>query len=64
MVEGNLADVGRHVLHLEAIPLLGHDKLSEEVDPDDGSPVLRVSYYRHWPRHYFVTTADAPQMPR
>jgi hypothetical protein len=38
--------------------------LSDEVDPDDGSPVLRVSYYRHWPRHYFVTTADAPQMPR
>lgn len=39
-------------------------KLSDEVDPDDGSPVLRVSYYRHWPRHFFVTTADAAQMPR
>jgi len=39
-------------------------KLSDEVDTDDGGPVLRVSYYRHWPRHYFVTTADAAQMPR
>ena len=39
-------------------------KLTDEVDPDDGSPVLRVSYYRHWPRHDFVTTADAPQMTR
>ena len=39
-------------------------KLTDEVDPDDGSPVLRVSYYRHWPRHYFVTTADREQMTR
>ena len=39
-------------------------KLSDEVDADDGAPVLVVSYYRHWPRHYFVTTADAAQMTR
>jgi len=39
-------------------------KLSDEVDPDDGSPIVRVSYYRHWPRHYYVTTAEAAQMPR
>jgi hypothetical protein len=39
-------------------------KLTDEVDPDDGAPVLRASYYRHWPRHYFVTTADAAQMTR
>jgi len=37
-------------------------KLSDEVDPEDGAPVLRVSYYRHWPRHYFVTTASSTQM--
>ena len=37
-------------------------KLSDEVDPDDGGPVLHVSYYRHWPRHFFVTTANAAQM--
>jgi hypothetical protein len=39
-------------------------RLSDEVDPDDGTPVLRVSYYRHWPRNFFVTTADAAHMTR
>ncbi|HEX3850810.1 MAG TPA: hypothetical protein VHW01_07570, partial [Polyangiaceae bacterium] len=39
-------------------------KLSDEVDHDDGTPVLRVSYYRHWPRNFFVTTADAAHMTR
>lgn len=39
-------------------------KLSDEVDPDDGSPVLRVTYYRHWPRNFFVTTADSAHMTR
>ena len=38
-------------------------KLTDEVDPDDGTPVLRVSYYRHWPRNFFVTTASRPDMP-
>lgn len=37
-------------------------KLTDEVDPDDGSSVLQVSYYRHWPRNFFVTTASAPGM--
>ncbi len=37
-------------------------KLTDEVDPDDGTPVLRVSYYRHWPRNFFVTTAAASGM--
>jgi hypothetical protein len=27
-----------------------------EEQSEDGSPVLRVSYYRHWPRDYYVTT--------
>ncbi|HKO47536.1 MAG TPA: hypothetical protein VJV79_07430 [Polyangiaceae bacterium] len=39
-------------------------KLTEEVDPDDGASVLRVSYYRHWPRHFFVTTAMASGMTK
>jgi len=37
-------------------------KLTDEVDPDDGASVLRVSYYRHWPRHFYVTTAMASGM--
>ncbi len=39
-------------------------KLADDVDPDDGGAVLRASYYRHWPRNFFVTTADAAHMTR
>ena len=37
-------------------------KISDSVDPNDGQPVLEVSYYRHWPRGYFVTTNDSDHM--
>lgn len=39
-------------------------KLTDEVDADDGAPVLHASYYRHWPRNFFVTTAAADHMQR
>lgn len=38
-------------------------KLTDAVDPDDGSPVVKADYYRHWPRNFFVTTASRPDMP-
>jgi hypothetical protein len=38
-------------------------KLTDEVDPEDGTPVLKADYYRHWPRNFFVTTASRPDMP-
>lgn len=38
-------------------------KLTDEVDADDGTPVFKADYYRHWPRNYFVTTASRPDMP-
>lgn len=34
----------------------------EDVDPQDGAPILRGSFYRHWPRHFFVTKANAETM--
>ena len=37
-------------------------KLTDEVDPEDGSVVLKADYYRHWPRNYFVTTASRADM--
>lgn len=37
-------------------------KLTDGVDKEDGMPVLSASYYRHWPRNYFVTTADRDHM--
>jgi hypothetical protein len=39
-------------------------KLSDEVDPTDGAPVLVAQYYRHWPRNYYVTTAARTFMRR
>jgi hypothetical protein len=38
-------------------------KLTDDVDPDDGTVVMKADYYRHWPRHFFVTTASRPDMP-
>lgn len=37
-------------------------QFGEDVDPTDGAPVLRGSFYRHWPRHYFVTRSSADLM--
>jgi hypothetical protein len=56
-------DIGEHSIGKGSlVRVVG--KLTEEVDPDDGGPVLRVSYYRHWPRNFYVTTAAAPGMTR
>ena len=34
----------------------------EDVDPADGAPIMRASFYRHWPRYFFVTRASADLM--
>jgi hypothetical protein len=34
----------------------------QEVDPQDGSPLLRGTYYRHFPRGYYVTSSAAEVM--
>ena len=39
-------------------------KLNDEVDKNDGAPVLVAGYYRHWPQKYFVTTASRDHMQR
>ncbi len=39
-------------------------QIGDEVDPNDGAPVLRASYYRHWPRNFYVTTASRAHMLR
>jgi hypothetical protein len=56
-------DIGEHSIGKGSlVRVIG--KLTDEVDADDGAPVLRASYYRHWPRNFFVTTADADHMQR
>jgi hypothetical protein len=34
----------------------------EDVDPNDGAPTLRSTYYRHWPRYFYVTKSRADLM--
>ncbi|MCA9583769.1 MAG: hypothetical protein KC657_00250 [Myxococcales bacterium] len=34
----------------------------EEVDPNDGAPVLHGKFYRHWPRYHYVTNAASDLM--
>jgi hypothetical protein len=37
-------------------------QLGEDVDPNDGTPIIRASFYRHWPRYYYVTSARSDLM--
>ncbi|MEO8876596.1 MAG: hypothetical protein ABI461_13480 [Polyangiaceae bacterium] len=34
----------------------------EEVDTGDGGPILRATFYRHWPPFFFVTKSAARDM--
>lgn len=34
----------------------------DDVDASDGAAVLRATFYRHWPRHYFVTQSKSELM--
>ena len=36
--------------------------IGEDVDPADGAPTLRASFYRHWPRYFYVTRSSADLM--
>jgi hypothetical protein len=36
--------------------------LTDDVDKIDGRQVLKGTYYRHWPRTYFVTDLDRDHM--
>jgi hypothetical protein len=38
--------------------------VGQDVDANDGTPVLRTTFYRHWPRASFVTTAASKDMRR
>jgi hypothetical protein len=39
-------------------------RVAEEVDPGDGTGVIRAEFYRHWPRGFYVTTRAAAVMHR
>jgi hypothetical protein len=64
------------MLHLKAEDDLGEHSMgpgslvrvigpiADAVDPSDGEPVIQAAYYRHWPRGFFVTTAERKFMRR
>jgi hypothetical protein len=54
-------DVGEHSLGIGSL-IRGFGTFGQDVDPNDGAPVLRASYYRHWPRYFYVTKASAQNM--
>jgi hypothetical protein len=35
---------------------------AQEADPTDGAPILHATFYRHWPRYFYVTKASAKDM--
>jgi hypothetical protein len=54
-------DVGEHSIGAGSLlRIVG--TFGEDIDPNDGGPVMRVTYYRHWPRNFYVTKAAAQQM--
>jgi hypothetical protein len=54
-------DVGQHSLGPGSlVRIVG--SVAQDPDPTDGSPVLRPTFYRHWPRYFFVTKSAAASM--
>jgi len=54
-------DLGEHSVGIGSLlRLVG--TFSQDVDTNDGAPIMRVTYYRHWPRYFYVTKAAAAQM--
>lgn len=54
-------DIGEHSVGVGSlVRVVG--QFGEDLDPGDGAPILRGSFYRHWPRHFFVTKAKADTM--
>jgi hypothetical protein len=37
-------------------------QFGEDVDKSDAAPIMRATFYRHWPRHFYVTSAAADLM--
>lgn len=54
-------DVGPHAVGMRSlVRVVG--TIGQDVSPADGSPVLRASWYRHWPSMFYVTRASARDM--
>jgi hypothetical protein len=54
-------DVGEHSVGAGSLVRVAGN-FGEDVDPNDGAPIMRAAYYRHWPRYFYVTKAKADLM--
>ncbi len=54
-------DIGEHSAAVGSL-LRVAGTFGEDVDPADGQPVMRATFYRHWPRYFYVTKAKADLM--
>ena len=54
-------DMGEHSVGIGSlVRVVG--TFGQDVDANDGAPVMRATFYRHWPRYFFVTRASADLM--
>jgi len=54
-------DIGPHSIGIGSL-LRVIGTFEESADPADGAAILRATYYRHWPRYFYVTRASATYM--
>lgn len=54
-------DMGEHSVGVGSL-VRTMGTFGEDVDPADGAPVMRASFYRHWPRYFYVTRSSADLM--
>lgn len=56
-------DLGEHSVGIGSlVRVVG--AVTSDIDPIDGTPIIRVNYYRHWPRGFYVTTKAAGALKR
>ncbi len=54
-------DVGEHSVGIGSL-LRVVGKFGQDLDTNDGAPILRATYYRHWPHYFYVTKSSARTM--
>jgi len=54
-------DVGPHSVGMRSLVRVVA-KIGQDVSPADGAPVVRATWYRHWPAGFYVTRASARDM--
>jgi len=54
-------DMGEHSMGVGSL-VRAVGSFGEDVDPKDGAPILRATFYRHWPRYFYVTRSSADLM--